>query len=64
MTDFKNLWGKSSTVYAYYAGHYPQYIDTSQKIVELANIQSDDVVIDLGAGTGLTSREIGKRLDK
>ena len=51
VSDYENLERK-----------YRVYSTSARRLVELANIQETDVVIDLGCGTGISSQEIYQRI--
>lgn len=56
--NFKSLWNKSGDIYHDYALNFPQYIKTNEKLVEFADIQGNQIIVDLACGTGLTTKEI------
>lgn len=58
MSNPHNLWEKSSEAYHHYALKFPQYKKTSKKLVELADINKEDTIVDLACGTGITTEEI------
>ena len=62
MTNFRQLWDESGEAYEGYTSAYPQYRDTNRRIVELAGIAPDQVVVDLACGTGLTASAIEEKL--
>lgn len=57
-------WDKSVVKYHEYALKYPLYKQTSKKLVELAELNKEDIVIELGCGTGITTKMIAKRVKK
>lgn len=62
MISFLEFWNKSIKEYEKYALTYPQYIKSNEKLVEISEIKSGQVVVDLGCGTGLTTKEVLKRV--
>jgi ubiquinone/menaquinone biosynthesis C-methylase UbiE len=60
MINFFKLWNKSGKKYHEYALNFPQYKQTNEKLVELANIAPNQIVVDLACGTGLTTKEVLK----
>lgn len=55
-----NGWNSPVTAQAYheYTLDFPMYPKSSQDLVDMAELQSGDVVVDLGCGTGITSQQI------
>ena len=53
-------WGEDDNARRYddFARQYPAYRETSRDLVTLAELSADAAVLDLGCGTGATSREI------
>lgn len=60
MINFSKLWNKSGKQYHEYALNFPQYKQTNEKLVEIADIKANQIVVDLACGTGLTSKEVLK----
>lgn len=61
----KSYWDKlSAERYDCYSEKYPLYKETSQFLVELADIKKEMIVVDLACGTGTMIKEILKRLRK
>ena len=60
MINFSKLWNKSGKQYQEYALNFPQYKKTNEKLVEIADIKSNQRVVDLACGTGLTTKEVLK----
>lgn len=60
MINFLKLWNKSGKQYHKYALNFPQYRQTNEKLIEIANSGSNQIVVDLACGTGLTTEEILK----
>ncbi len=58
MIDFQNLWNKSAKEYQKYAFAYSQYKKTNEKLIKLANIKDNSIIVDLACGTGITTQEI------
>lgn len=58
MINFSKLWNKSGKQYHNYALRYPQYKKTNEMLIELAEIESSQIVVDLACGTGLTTKEV------
>jgi ubiquinone/menaquinone biosynthesis C-methylase UbiE len=58
MIDFKNLWNKSAKEYQKYAFSHSQYKKTNKKLIKLANIKNNSIIVDLACGTGITTQEI------
>ncbi len=50
MFNFLKFWNKSAKQYNEYSAKYPQYIKTNEKLVELANIKSNQIIVDLACG--------------
>lgn len=60
MINFSKLWNKSGKQYHKYALNFPQYKQTNKKLVEIAEIKSNQIIVDLACGTGLTTKEVLK----
>jgi len=58
MINFSKLWNKSGKQYHEYALNFPQYKKTNEKLVEIAEIKADQIVVDLACGTGLTTKAV------
>lgn len=59
----ENKWKKLTVKkYEYYATKYPMYKKTSKFLVKIANIKKGMIIVDLACGTGITTREILKKL--
>jgi len=43
---------------------YPLYKQTGKKLVELAKLNKEDVIIELGCGTGITTKMIAEKVKK
>lgn len=63
MSKRKETWNTKDNAEAYdaYAGTFPMYKDTSRDLVEVTGIQPGMTIVDLAAGTGVTTQVI---LDK
>jgi len=60
MINFSKLWNKSGEQYHEYALNFPQYKRTNEKLVKIANIVTNQIVVDLACGTGLTTKVVLK----
>ena len=60
MINFSKLWNKSGKQYQDYALNFPQYKQTNEKLIKIADINPNQVVVDLACGTGLTTKEVLK----
>lgn len=60
MINFLKLWDKSREQYHEYALNFPQYKKTNEKLIKIANISPNQVIVDLACGTGLTTKEVLK----
>ncbi|QQS61482.1 MAG: class I SAM-dependent methyltransferase [Candidatus Moraniibacteriota bacterium] len=60
MINFSKLWNKSGKQYQEYALNFPQYKQTNEKLVQIADIMPNQIVVDLACGTGLTTKEVLK----
>jgi len=58
------LWDESAILYHQYALKYPLYRKTSEKLVQLANLNRKEEVIELGCGTGITTKMIAEKVKK
>lgn len=66
MSRNKKTWDTKENAEAYdgYARNFPMYRDTSRDLVEIAGIKPGMVVVDLAAGTGVTTQAILERIDE
>lgn len=53
-------WRKSVEKYHSYGLNFPQYTETNSKLVEIAELEEGQKIVDLAAGTGFTSKAVLK----
>jgi ubiquinone/menaquinone biosynthesis C-methylase UbiE len=51
-------WSRSVEKYHSYGLNFPQYTETNSKLVEIAELEEGQKIVDLAAGTGFTSKAV------